>query len=84
MPQWGPQLCSDHLSSIPRAGACFKEELSSDPKPKGAVTQGLHSATGDCCNPPLGEREAPEAGSQHGTPCPWGSAVPLCCCLAWC
>lgn len=84
MPQWGPQLCSDHLSSIPRAGACFKEELSSDPKPKGAVTQGLHSATGDCCNSPLGEREAPEAGSQHGTPCPWGSAVPLCCCLARC
>lgn len=85
VPRWGAQLCSDRLGSIARAGAYFKGELSSELKPKGAVAQGLQSATGGCCNPPLGAREAPAIRvPSTASPCPWGSAVPLHCYLAQC
>lgn len=85
VPRWGAQLCSDRLGSIARAGAYFKGELSSEPKPEGAVARGLQSATGGCCNPPLGAREAPAIRvPSTASPCPWGSAVPLRCYLAQC
>lgn len=79
VPQWGAQICSNrcYLGSIARAGAYFKGELSSEPKPRGAVAQGCSWLLGAMVTHPWEQGRPQKAGSPGQPSLPMGVCRPL-------